>query len=173
MNELLLAFLEPLDRAIPKIPQLILAFTVGVIVLYLFSWLIEKLLRVARTPRSLHDIILSISRVVMWVILIAVIFQSIGLPQVALALSSSLAVVGIALGAGANGLVQDVISGLFLARDRDFDVGFRIKSGDIEGVINRIDIRKIRISDDKGNIHVVPTSSFDKTSWVVLSRDKK
>jgi small conductance mechanosensitive channel len=151
---------------------MILAFAVGVVVLYLFSWLLEKLLRVARTPRTLHDIIISISRVVMWVILIAIIFQSIGLPQVALALSSSLAIVGVALGAGANGLVQDVISGLFLARDQDFDTGFRIKSGDIEGIIKRVDIRKVRIEDSKGCIHVVPTSSFDKTSWVVLSRDK-
>ncbi len=165
------AFTEPIIRTLPKLPQALLALGVGIIVLYTLQFIFEKILRVARTPRTLFDILTSISRVVLWVILIAAIFQSLGLNQIAFALSGSVAILGVAIGAGANSLVQDIIAGLFLARDRDFDVGFRIKTGEIEGRIRRIDMRKVRIEDAKGKVHVLPTSMFDKSSWSVLDRE--
>lgn len=173
MENLANAFAEPILRTLPKIPQAILALGVGVLVVYLLQWIFEKILRVARTPKTLFDILTSISHVILWLILIALIFQSLGLSQVALAISGSVAIIGVAIGAGANALVQDIIAGLFLARDRDFDLGYHIKTGDTEGIIKKIDIRKVRIEDDKGRIHVLPTSSFDKNYWVVLAREQK
>lgn len=173
MEQLLSAFAEPILRALPRIPQAVLALLIGIIVVHLLQWFFEKALRIAKTPRSLYSILTSISQVVLWIILIAVIFQSLGLGQVALALSGSLAIVGVAVGAGANSLVQDIIAGLFLARDSDFDVGFQVKTGDIEGTIRRLDIRKVRIEDKDGRIHVLPNSSLDKASWVVIKRDEK
>ncbi len=165
------AFTDPILKALPKIPQAILAFAVGIIVLHLLQWIFEKTLKVAKTPRTLYGILTSISQVVLWVILIAAVFQSLGLTQIALALSGSVAIIGVAVGAGANALVQDVIAGLFLARDRDFDTGYHIKTGDIEGIIKKIDIRKVRIEDKSGKIHVLPNSTLDRASWVVLDRD--
>lgn len=172
MENFVRAFAEPVLHALPKFPQAILTLAVGIITLYFLQWVFAKTLRLARTPRTLFDILTSISHVVLWVILIAAIFQSLGLTQVALALSSSVAILGIAVGAGANALVQDIIAGLFLARDRDFDVGYRIKTADIEGVIRRIDMRKVRLEDESGRIHVLPNSSLDKASWVVLGREE-
>jgi small-conductance mechanosensitive channel len=171
MDPILSAFSEPVNQALPKIPQALLAFAVGVIVLHLLQWIFEKTLRLAKAPRSLQQILGSIVQVVLWVILIAAVFQSIGLTQIAFTLSGSVAIIGIALGAGANALVQDIITGLFLARDRDFNVGYRIKIGDVEGTIKQIDIRKVRIEADNGNIYVVPNSNLDKASWVVLDRE--
>lgn len=169
MNDVLNSFADPVAKALPKLPVAILAFAVGVLILHLVLWIIENILSVARTPRALHNIISSITQVLLWVILIAAVFQSLGLTQVALTLSGSVAILGVALGAGANALVQDIIAGLFLARDNHFDVGMRIKTGDVEGVIRRIDVRKVRIEDDAGNIHVLPNSSLDKISWTLLA----
>lgn len=171
MEGLLSAFSEPILRALPRLPQAILALAVGYLVLKFLKWVLEKSLRWVKAPRSLVDIINSIAGVVLWVILIAVVFQSLGLNQVALAFSGSVAILAVAVGAGANALVQDIIAGLFLARDRDFDVGYRIKTADIEGVIRRIDVRKVRIEDDDGRISVLPTSTFDRSNWMVLARD--
>jgi small conductance mechanosensitive channel len=173
VNNLILDFAEPVARALPRLPKLVLTLLVGVLLIYVLMWLFEHVLRLARTPATLSGILSSIARVIMWVVLLATLFQNAGLPQIAIALSSSLALTGVALGAGAGSLVQDIIAGLFLVQDRDFNTGFRIKSGDIEGRVRRMDMRKIRIEDDKGKIHVVPTSVFDKTSWVVLDRNKE
>lgn len=171
MEEFFSAFSDPVLRALPRIPQAVLALLVGIVILHLLQWLFERALKLARTPRSLYGILTSISQVLFWVILIAAVFQSLGLTQIALTLSGSVAILGVAIGAGANALVQDIIAGLFLSRDPDFDVGYKIKAGDIEGVIKRIDLRKVRIEDKAKKIHVLPNSQLDKMSWVVLGRE--
>lgn len=173
MPNVLNAFVEPILKALPKIPQAILALAVGLVILYLLQWLLAYLLYLSKAPRTLIQILSGIIEFILWIILVAVVFQSLGLPQVALALSGSLAIIGIAVGTGATALVQDVIAGLFLAKDNDFNVGYRIKTDDIEGTVAKIDIRKVRIDDDKGRRHVMPLSNLDKSSWVVISRDEK
>ncbi len=169
-NSVIETLSQPLFDSLPKLPQAITALLIGVLALYVFQWFIHRILVLARTPKTLVDILTSISKVVLWVIVIAAVFNALGLTQIAFALSGSVAIIGVAIGAGANSLVQDVISGLFLARDRDFNVGYRIKAGEIEGTVRNIDIRKIRIEDGKGCTHVVPNSNFDKMSWTVLER---
>lgn len=171
MEAFLNVFSEPILQALPQLPDAALTLTVGIVVLYIFQWIFERVLYLVRTPRTLFDILISVSRVIMWAILIGAVFQSLGLTQIALAFSGSIAILGVAVGAGANALVQDIIAGLFLSRDRDFNVGYKIKTGDIEGIIYRIDVRKVRVMDSKGCIHVLPTSAFDKSSWVVLDRE--
>lgn len=171
MENLLNAFADPILKALPKLPQAVLTLAVGWVVIRLFHWIFEKVLKLARTPRTLFAILSSIANVLLWIILIALVFQSLGLTQVALALSGSVAIIGIAIGTGANSLVQDVIAGLFLARDPDFDVGYTIKTGEVEGIIQRIDTRKVRIMAKNGQTHVLPNSNLDKASWVVLKRD--
>jgi small-conductance mechanosensitive channel len=173
MDQILDAFADPIIHALPKIPQAILALMVGWLMIRLLHWMFSKVLRIARTPKTLFTIMTSIADVVLWVILIAVVFQSLGLNQVALALSGSVAIIGVAIGTGANSLVQDIITGLFLSRDPDFDVGFVIRTESVEGTIRRIDLRKVRIEDKDGKMHVLPNSNLDRSSWVVLSRNSK
>jgi len=171
MQAITQAFADPIIHALPKIPQTLLALLAGWLVIRVSQYLLKRILKLARTPRTLLNIITSILDVVLWMALIAVIFQNLGLTQIAFAISGSVAIIGVAVGSGANSLVQDVIAGLFLSRDPDFDEGYTIKTGDIEGVITAIDMRKVRIQDKKGQMIVLPTSSLDKNSWTVLSKN--
>lgn len=172
MEQVLEAFREPILYALPKLPNAILTLLVGLLVLNLLQWSFERVLRLIRAPRSLTSILSSISETVLWIILMVVIFQSLGLTQVAFVFSGVLAIIGVALGTGATSMVQDVIAGLFLSRDKDFNIGYTIKIGEIEGVIRRVDVRKIRIEDKKGILHIIPTSMLDKGSWTLLSRQE-
>jgi len=91
--------------------------------------------------------------------------------SLAVTISGSLAVLALALATGASGLASDIISGVFLARDHDFEIGYKIKVGGVEGVIHSIDIRKIRLVDEEGNIHIFPNAKLDKDGWQVISRE--
>ena len=68
----------------------------------------------------------------------------------------------------AKGTANDIISGLFLAGDDDIDLGFRVKMGNVEGVVEKID--QVRIRDDEGHLHVLPNRAVEETEWVVLFR---
>ncbi len=173
MEQLLNGLNEPLLKLVPKLPEAVLTLAFGYVLLTFVHWLIGHLLRLGKTPGTLQDILHSTSYIVLWAFLALVVARALGFTNLALVLSGSLAVGGIAIAAGANILIQDIIAGLFLAQDKDFEVGFEIETNGITGIIKKVDARKIRLQDSKGRTHVLANSILDRSSWVVIDREPK
>lgn len=161
---------EILNLAWQKLPQLLLTFVIGFIVIKLVRAILGSLIRVSRAKAALKQIILSVLDIALWMFLFAAIFNQIGLTQIAFALSGIVAIAGLAISSGTSSLVQDLVSGIFLAQDVDFNVGDSVKVNDVEGVVEKMDARKIRIRDKDGQLHVFPNSMFDRTAWIVVQR---
>jgi small-conductance mechanosensitive channel len=74
-------------------------------------------------------------------------------------------------------LVKDVLSGIFLARDRDFGIGDIVQAGEskVEGEIISMDLRRTRIRDTKNHIHSLPNSVIEGREYVLITkkRDRK
>ena len=68
-------------------------------------------------------------------------------------------VVGLAVGFGAQTLVKDVITGIFILAENQFAIDDVVRVGDRSGVVEDITIRTIRLRDLKGNVHIIPFSS--------------
>lgn len=68
-------------------------------------------------------------------------------------------VVGLAIGFGAQTLVKDVITGLFILFEDTISVGDVIEVDSRSGVVETITIRTIRLRDQAGSVHTVPFSS--------------
>jgi hypothetical protein len=66
--------------------------------------------------------------------------------------------------------LADIIAGVFLASDPDFGTGFTIKSGEITGVIERIDLRKTRVRGQDGKLHIIPNKDIESKIWIVEQR---
>lgn len=126
-----------------------------------------------RLNHAMRELLTSLASVFLWVLFAAEIATLLGLSNLAIAISGSAVAFGFAIASGASALASDVIAGLSLAKDRDFEVGFRIKVGDVEGIIQGIDVRKVRILSDNGLINVVPNSKIDNANgWTVIERKK-
>ena len=67
-------------------------------------------------------------------------------------------VVGLAVGFGAQTLVKDVITGLFILVEDTIAVGDYVEVGGHEGDVESISIRTIRLRDPAGSVHTVPFS---------------
>lgn len=173
MNYVITRFWEPVLNYLPKFPFLIFGFLIGYIIIKILMALLRNTLRITKTPKALSSIIISMITIVLWVLLFAEIARSLGFSSIAITISGSLLVLGLALANGATTLTSDIISGVFLAKDEDFEVGYRVKTGDVEGIIQKIDIRKVRIVADDGKLHVVPNVNLDKNGWVVMERELK
>ncbi|MEK9155768.1 MAG: mechanosensitive ion channel domain-containing protein [Patescibacteria group bacterium] len=171
-EEILGRFLSPLLAIGPKIPDLTLGLLFGYILIKILAALLKNALKVARIPRALSDIIISILLIVMWVVLFSELARQAGLGSLAIKISGSLLVLGLALANGASTITADALAGIFLARDKNFACGLRIKTGEIEGVIEKIDVRKTRIRDNKGSIYVVSNSKIDQAGWQVVDESK-
>jgi small-conductance mechanosensitive channel len=160
-------------KAWDKVPELLLTLIVGFIVIKIIKAILHGVIQVTRANRAMKGILMSVIDVALWIFLVAALLQQVGLTQIALALSSTVAIAGIAISVGSSAFIQDLVSGLFLAQDTDFNTGDRIKVKDVEGMVERMDARKIRVRDEKGNLHIFPNSVFDKEAWIVLNEKNK
>jgi len=67
-------------------------------------------------------------------------------------------VVGLAIGFGAQTLVKDIITGLFILVEDHIAVGDVVKVGTHAGVVENLSLRTIKLRDLAGVVHVVPFS---------------
>lgn len=165
------AIFNGLAKAWQSLPEAVFAFLLGYLLIKLSIWFLHKILKIARVHKEFSDIIESFSGLLLWVILIASVAQILGFSKIAIAISSSIALVGFGVATGSNTLIADIISGIYLARDRDFRVGSEIKFGDIEGTIEKIDMRKIRVLTKKGDTAVIANSAFDRGVWIIYKQE--
>ncbi len=64
-------------------------------------------------------------------------------------------IVGLAVGLGAQNLINDMVSGFFILFEEHFLVGDFIRLGEAEGIVESIDLRTTRIRDNAGRHHIV------------------
>ena len=71
---------------------------------------------------------------------------------------------GLAIGFGAQKLVQDIISGVFIQLENAMNVGDVVGAGGITGVVERLTLRSVSLRDLSGVYHIIPFSSVDAVS---------
>ena len=70
-------------------------------------------------------------------------------------------ILGLAVGFGAQNLVQDVISGFFLLLEDQLRVGDVVTVGEKTGIVERITLRLIILRDLEGSVHYVRNGKID------------
>ncbi|WP_282040583.1 mechanosensitive channel protein [Halomonas alimentaria] len=73
-------------------------------------------------------------------------------------------VLGLAIGFGAQKLVQDIITGIFIQVENAMNTGDVVTVGGVTGTAEKLSIRSVGIRDLSGTYHVVPFSSVDTVS---------
>lgn len=79
-------------------------------------------------------------------------------------LLASAGVLGLAIGFGAQKLVQDIITGVFIQFESAINVGDVITVGGTTGTVERLTIRSVSLRDLHGVYHIIPFSSVDMVS---------
>ncbi|WP_271271713.1 mechanosensitive ion channel family protein [Aliamphritea hakodatensis] len=103
-------------------------------------------------------------------LLVCVILTVLSIAGVEIApLLAGAGIVGIAVGFGAQKLVQDVISGIFFLLDDAFRRGEYIEAAGLRGTVERISIRSIRLRHHLGAVQTIPFSEM--ATVTNLSRD--
>jgi small-conductance mechanosensitive channel len=73
-------------------------------------------------------------------------------------LLASAGVVGVAIGFGAQTVVKDFLTGLFLIAEDVVSVGDNVQIGDSGGTVEAMTLRTIRLRDQNGTLHIFPYS---------------
>lgn len=78
-------------------------------------------------------------------------------------------VVGLAVSFGAQSLVKDVISGLFMLFENQFGVGDVIRIEGVSGAVEKMTLRVVMLRDVHGVVHIVPNGQITKVSNLTRS----
>lgn len=70
-------------------------------------------------------------------------------------------VVGLAVGFGAQNLVQDIISGFFILMEDQIRVGDVIQTAGKGGLVEKVNLRMTVLRDVSGNVHFIRNGSID------------
>lgn len=132
------------------------------------SWIEHRLNPDARggEPGAREKTLLSIFRNAFAIVLITmtamIVLSEIGInigPLIAGA-----GVLGLAVGFGAQKLVQDVITGVFIQLENAINTGDFVTAGGMSGTVEKLTIRSLGLRDLAGTYHMVPFSSVDSVS---------
>lgn len=106
--------------------------------------------RHAQRTRTMGRLLRSVTMVFVTVIAILSIMQVLGLPLSPLLASAGVG--GVALGFGAQSLVKDYLSGIFMILEDQYGVGDQIDVGDVTGTVEDVTLRVTRIRDAAGMV---------------------
>ncbi|NYS23632.1 mechanosensitive ion channel [Rhodobacteraceae bacterium 2376] len=144
-----------------------------VVVLALLVWLglssfIEYRLNpaVGKVPTARERTLLALFRNAFTIALI-VIAAMLTLAELGVNIAPLLAgagVLGLAIGFGAQKLVQDIITGAFIQFENAMNEGDVVTAGGMTGVVEKLTVRSVGLRDLSGTYHLIPFSSVDMVS---------
>ena len=112
--------------------------------------------------RTLLTLLKNAVTILLFIITIMFVLSEIGIDIAPLIASAG--VFGLAIGFGAQKLVQDIITGIFIQFENAINVGDIVTVGGTTGVVERLTIRSVSLRDLNGVYHIVPFSSVDMVS---------
>lgn len=159
-------------QVIATLASIVAIAVIAVILLEVASTLIDRyltqvdekgeLVERSQRARTLLPLTRNALRVIVGVIAALMILSEIGI-DIAPVLAG-VGVAGLAIGFGAQTLVKDIITGLFILLEDSVAVGDVVTAGGHTGTVEAITIRTIRLRDLEGHVHTVPFSGVDTVS---------
>ncbi|MGJ3508505.1 mechanosensitive ion channel family protein [Enemella sp. A6] len=102
---------------------------------------------------TMGSLLTNVATIVIVVLALLTIMSAVGLPLGPLLASAGIG--GVALGFGAQSLVKDYLSGLFMLSEDQYGVGDLVDTGECKGTVEEVTLRITRLRDAEGVIWYV------------------
>ncbi|MCK6472603.1 MAG: mechanosensitive ion channel family protein [Planctomycetes bacterium] len=115
-----------------------------------------------RRAATIHALVLNVCKYLLYAVALGYILSELGINY--MAYLASLSVIGLALGFGSQGLVQDMVTGFFLLLEGQFDVGDMVEISGQNGVVQELGLRTTKIANYLGQVVVLPNRAITSVS---------
>ena len=160
------SFLSSLPVLSTKLLMTVLAIFIGIILLRVGRRMIASIVhmrgqkgqKTVQQVSTIKSLVTSIFNYIMYFIMITVALSIFGVN-----VSSILTVAGVggvAISFGAQTLVKDIISGMFIWMEGNVAVGDIVRINDLAGTVESIAIRTTTVRDFNGNLYVIPNGDI-------------
>ncbi|HYD10781.1 MAG TPA: mechanosensitive ion channel family protein [Acidimicrobiales bacterium] len=116
--------------------------------------------RVRQRAETIGLVLRSVGRAAIWIVALMTILGEIGLDVAPLIAGAGIA--GVALGFGAQTVVKDFLSGMFMLVEDQFGVGDFIDVGEASGKVEAVTLRTTRVRSVDGTLWHVPNGTITR-----------
>lgn len=132
--------------------------------------------RRAQRSRTIGSVLRSVASLVIGATALLMILVELGVNIAPLLASAG--VVGVAIGFGAQSLVKDFLSGMFLILEDQYGVGDKVTIGDVNGTVESIALRITKVRDAEGTLWYLRNGDVLKVGnkthgWAIASVEVK
>jgi small conductance mechanosensitive channel len=117
-------------------------------------------LRSASRARTLAQVLRSIATITIWTIAVVMMLGELGINLGPLIAGAGIA--GVAIGFGAQSLVKDFLSGMFMLIEDQYGVGDIIDAGEATGTVEEVSLRTTRLRDVNGTVWHIPNGMIER-----------
>lgn len=159
--------IQTLYQKIPALVRTIQIITIAMLIFLLIKFLLKKLL--SRTNKS-KTVATLLTSFIKWLLAIVAVFISLNAWGVnTTTLLASAGILTLIIGLGAQSLIADIIAGIFIVFEGEYQVGDIIIIDGWRGTVLEIGIRTTKIEDAGGNIKIINNSAI--TSVINQTQD--
>lgn len=108
--------------------------------------------------RTIHSLVINICKYLVYFTALGLILTEFGVNYTAYL--ASLSVIGLAIGFGSQGLVQDMVTGFFVIFESQYDVGDMVEISGQIGIVEELGLRMTRIRNYLGQRVVIPNRNI-------------
>ena len=115
-----------------------------------------------KRAKTLGHIIITTGNIIIYAIILLMILSLFGIDITPILAGAG--VIGLAIGFGAQSLVKDFVSGLFILVENQYGIGDKVKIGNFEGQVIRITMRSTVLKGDEGEIYYISNGSINNVT---------
>lgn len=115
---------------------------------------------IEKRQKTVAGLVSTMLRVLVWIIAFMVVLKLL-FPHINFTpIFASAGIIGVALGFGAQSLVKDFLTGVFIITENQYRVGDVVEIEGAAGTVEHVGIRSTVIRDTSGNVHYLPNGSI-------------
>ena len=151
-----------------KLPHLLVAALIAFVLYRILSMITSRMIRIAEAHAAAYSRIAQVRTMAgviratgLSIIAAIVTMQFLAAIGVNLApLLASAGVAGVAIGLAAQNVVRDMLNGIMILLEDQFNVGESIKIAGVSGVVESMTLRKTTLRDGDGTLYIIPNSQI-------------
>lgn len=151
-------FVNLLYQKIPALIRSVQIVTIAVLLSLLLRFIMRKAFARSNRAKTIVNLLESFVKWVIAIVAIMMVLHAWGVDTATLLASAG--ILTLIVGLGAESLVADIVAGIFMVFEGEFQVGDIVIINDWRGTVQEIGIRTTKIVDAGGNINIVNNSQI-------------
>jgi small-conductance mechanosensitive channel len=151
-----------------KLPHLVVVALIAFVLIRLLGLITSRMMRIAEQHaagksrisqvKTLAGVIRTTGYAIITAIAAMQFLAAMGMNMAPLLASAGVA--GVAIGLAAQSIVKDVLNGIIILLEDQFDVGDTVKLAGLAGTVEGMTLRKTTVRDGDGTLYVIPNSQI-------------